>query len=115
MPIIGPGYDDPEYDNYDPAWRDQDTPFRRWLVEKLTDAGSNCPAEIASIYAPANRYHGLSTTDLGNLATLASTTIDVVQAAHKADLADWTREQQLRDHPDLAVLDADLDRIRRHS
>ncbi|WP_327153666.1 hypothetical protein OHU45_04655 [Streptomyces tubercidicus] len=25
-------------------------------------------------------------------------------------LDEWAREQQLRDHPDLAVLDADLDR-----
>ncbi|MEW2398060.1 hypothetical protein [Streptomyces sp. NPDC046862] len=33
MPIIGP--DDREYDNYDPAWKTQDTPFRRWLVEPL--------------------------------------------------------------------------------
>ncbi|WP_434600086.1 hypothetical protein [Streptomyces sp. A5-4] len=40
---------------------------------------------------------------------------DDVRAAHKADLAEWAREQPLRDHPDLAVLDADLDRIaRRH-
>lgn len=111
MPI-GPGHDDPEYDNYDPAWASQDTPFRRWLVEKLTEAGSSCPAEIASCHAPTNRYHGLSDIDLGNLATLTGTSIDAVQAAHKADLADWAREQQLRDHPELAVLDADLDRIR---
>ncbi|MGW2028154.1 hypothetical protein [Streptomyces decoyicus] len=61
-------------------------------------------------YAPANRYHGLSREDVDLLATVADTTIEAVQAAHKADLDDWAREQQLRDHPDLAVLDADLDR-----
>ncbi|MEV6676230.1 hypothetical protein AB0N09_05085 [Streptomyces erythrochromogenes] len=55
MPTIGPGYDDPEYDNYDPAWRHQDTHFRRWLHEKLTAAGSTCAADIAASYAPANR------------------------------------------------------------
>ncbi|MGW2511285.1 hypothetical protein ACWC0A_18000 [Streptomyces scopuliridis] len=115
MPIIGPGPDDPECDNHDPAWRYQDTPFRRWLHEHLTAAGSNCAAEIAAGYAPANRYHGLSTIDLDNLATLTGATIDAVQAAHKADLGEWAREQQLRDHPDLAVLDADLDRIRHRS
>ncbi|WP_274916555.1 hypothetical protein [Streptomyces sp. WZ-12] len=52
MPIIGPGYDDPEYDNYDPAWKTQDTPFRRWLVAKLTDAGVSNPTWVASLYAP---------------------------------------------------------------
>ncbi|MFI6689089.1 hypothetical protein [Streptomyces sp. NPDC050485] len=46
---------------------------------------------------------------------MTGTTVDAVQAAHKADLKEWAGEQQLRDHPDLAVLDADLDRIRRCS
>ncbi|SHL75258.1 hypothetical protein [Streptomyces yunnanensis] len=114
MPI-GPGFDDPEYDNYDPAWRHQDTPFRRWLHERLTAAGSDCSADIAASYAPANRYHGLNAIDLDDLATLTDTTGAAVQAAHKADLDEWAREQQLRDHPDLAVLDADLDRIRHRS
>ncbi|MFD3420938.1 hypothetical protein [Streptomyces decoyicus] len=50
MPIIGPGYDDPEYDNYDPAWETQDTPFRRWLFEKLTATGAT--ASMALSYAP---------------------------------------------------------------
>ncbi|MFJ2864021.1 hypothetical protein [Kitasatospora sp. NPDC087314] len=113
MPIIGPGHDDPEYDNYDPAWKTQDTPFRRWLLEKLTEAGSS--ADIAASYAPANRYHGLDDLDLDLLATLTDTTTDDVKAAHKADLDEWAREQQLREHPDLAVLDADLDRIRHRS
>ncbi|MGW5816510.1 hypothetical protein [Streptomyces noursei] len=115
MPLIGPGPDDPEYDNYDPAWRDQDTPFRRWLYERLKAAGSSCPADIAAGHAPTNRYHGLSDIDLDDLAALTDTTIEAVQAAHKADLVEWAREQQLRDHSDLAVLDADLDRIRHRS
>ncbi|MFF1716547.1 hypothetical protein [Streptomyces sp. NPDC058268] len=115
MPTIGPGPDDAEYDNHDPDWEAQDTSFRRWLFEKLTEAGSSCPADIASTYAPANRYHGLSSVDQGTLAILTGTTVDAVQAAHKADLGEWAREQQLRDHPDLAVLDADLDRIRHRS
>ncbi|MFI2259821.1 hypothetical protein [Streptomyces tubercidicus] len=50
MPIIGSGYDDPEYDHYDPAWETQDTPFRRWLFEKLTAAGAT--ASMAFSYAP---------------------------------------------------------------
>ncbi|WP_331768168.1 hypothetical protein [Embleya sp. NBC_00896] len=54
-------------------------------------------------------------TDAELLAILTDTTADRVRAAHKADLEDWAREQELRDHPDLAVLDADLDRIRDHS
>ncbi|MFI7102795.1 hypothetical protein ACIBK8_25955 [Streptomyces sp. NPDC050161] len=115
MPIIGPGPDDPEYDDYDPAWKTQDTPFRRWLVEKLTEAGFIGPEWVASLYAPVNRYHGLSREDLDLLAIATRTTIDAVQAAHKADLGQWAREQELRDHPDLAVLDADLDRIRHRS
>ncbi|WP_181924111.1 hypothetical protein [Streptomyces inhibens] len=49
---------------------------------------------------------------MGLISTLTGVSLDAVRAAHKADLADWAREQQLRDHPDLAVLDADLDRIR---
>lgn len=112
MPTIGPGPDDPENDTLDPAWRTLDTPFRRWLVERLTAAGAIAPAvETASLYAPANRYNGLSEIDCALLATLTRTTTDVVRAAHKADLRDWAREQELRDHPDLVVLDADLDRI----
>ncbi|MGW1071533.1 hypothetical protein [Streptomyces sp. NPDC002537] len=115
MPIIGPGPDDPENDDWDPSWDDQDTPFRRWLYEKLTAAGFDYAADAAGIYAPANRYNGLDDINMVILATLTDTSIDAVQAAHKADLADWAREQQLRDHPDLAVLDADLDRIRHRS
>ncbi|MGW4181276.1 hypothetical protein ACWEK2_03885 [Streptomyces albidoflavus] len=113
MPI-GPGPDDPENDNYDPAWTTQDTPFRQWLVEKLTLAGSRSPLEIATTYAPANRYHGLHSDEQHLLATLTGATVKAVQAAHKADLDEWGREQQLRSHPDLAVVDADLDRIQRH-
>jgi len=52
---------------------------------------------------------------MGIIATLTHVSLDAVRAAHKADLADWAREQRLRDHPDLVVLDADLDRIRRRS
>ncbi|MEU9420164.1 hypothetical protein [Streptomyces sp. NPDC048272] len=115
MPTIGPGYDDPEYDNHDPAWRHQDTPFRRWLHEKLAEAGSTCAADIAAGYAPANRYNGMNSADLDTLAMLTGTDIDDVHSAHKADLGHWAREQQLRDHPDLAVLDADLDRLRHRS
>ncbi|MFD6471095.1 hypothetical protein [Streptomyces goshikiensis] len=115
MAAIGPGYDDPEYDNYDPDWRHQDTPFRRWLHERLTAAGSRCAADIAAAYAPANRYNGLPSDDMDTLATLTGASIDGVRSAHKADLDDWAREQQLCDHPDLAGLDADLDRLRRRS
>ncbi|MGG7568716.1 hypothetical protein [Streptomyces sirii] len=111
MPIIGPGYDDPEYDDYDPDWKTQDTPFRRWLFEKLTEAGCDYAADAAGIYAPANRYNGLNDDRAGLLADLTGVSLDAVRAAHKADLAEWAREQRLRDHPDLVVLDADLDRI----
>ena len=48
----------------------------------------------------------------GLLTILTGVTVEEVHAAHKADLSAWAREQQLRDHPDLAVLDADLDLIR---
>ncbi|GAA3108381.1 hypothetical protein ACFQ0X_43810 [Streptomyces rectiviolaceus] len=111
MAIIGPGPDDPEYDNYDPAWRHQDTPFRRWVYEKLTAAGFTVAHDMATSCAPANRYNGLSDDQVDEIAFLAHVTHDEVRAAHKADLAEWAREQQLREHPDLAVLDADLDRI----
>lgn len=111
MPIIGPGPDDPEYDNYDPAWQTQDTPFRLWLRGKLAAAGFPYPQDMASTLAPANRYRGLSSLEMSTIALITDTSIDEVQAAHKADIAAWMREQQLRDHPDLAVLDADLNRI----
>jgi hypothetical protein len=115
VPLIGPGHDDPEYDNYDPAWRQQDTPFRRWLLERLTEAGNACAEDIAASYAPVNRYHGLDALDLNDITVLTDAPIEQVRAAHKADLADWAGEQQLRDHPGLAVLDADLERIGRRS
>ncbi|MGW1071573.1 hypothetical protein [Streptomyces sp. NPDC002537] len=112
MPITGPGPDDPENDTWDPAWKSQDTPFRRWLAEKLGEAGHIDPVGIASLYAPDNRYNGLSRDNRALLAALTGATLADVQAAHKADLDEWAHEQQLRDHPDLAVLGADLDRIR---
>ncbi|MET9468018.1 hypothetical protein ABZY44_25105 [Streptomyces sp. NPDC006544] len=112
MPI-GPGYDDSEYDDYDPAWSEQSTSFRRWLIDKLTNAGSSCALDIASSFAPANRYNGLSAVDMDNLALLTGTSYHDVRAAHRDDLAEWAGEQQLMDHPDLAVLDAD--RIRHRS
>ncbi|MYW03394.1 hypothetical protein [Streptomyces sp. SID3343] len=103
---------EPEYDDYDPAWRTQGIVFRRWLVDSLAAADSDLPAEAVTCFAPANRYHGLSETNAELLAILTSTTVDMVRAAHRADLKDWAREQELRDQPGLAVLDADLDRIR---
>ncbi|MFJ4771030.1 hypothetical protein ACIP88_18275 [Streptomyces uncialis] len=115
MPVIGPGPGDPENDDWDPGWEDQDTPFRRWLHDKLTAAGFECAADAAGIYAPANRYNGLDDAQMGLIAILTGVGPDAVRAAHKADLGAWSREQQLRDHPDLAVLDADLDRIRHRS
>ncbi|MEU3978356.1 hypothetical protein ACIQIG_33130 [Streptomyces bacillaris] len=111
MPI-GPGHDDPEYDNYDPAWRDQDTPFRQWIAQRL---GPDLPAEAAALYAPVNRYHGLSHTTADTIATITGTTVSDVMAAHRADLDAWAVEQELRSHPGLAVVDADLDRIRHRS
>ncbi|WP_327393902.1 hypothetical protein [Streptomyces phaeochromogenes] len=107
MPIIGPGPDDPKNDHWDPV--------RRWLYEKLTAAGLESAADAAGLYAPANRYNGLDDINTGIIAALTGARPAAVRAAHKADLADWAREQQLRDHPDLAVLDADLDRIRHRS
>ncbi|MGI3198676.1 hypothetical protein ACRJ4W_08800 [Streptomyces sp. GLT-R25] len=114
MPIIGPGPDDPEHDHWGPAWEDHDTPFRRWPYEKLTTAGLESAADAAGLCAPANRYNGLDHINTGIIATLTGASPAAVRAAHKADLADWAREQ-LRDHPDLAVLDADLNRIRHRS
>lgn len=111
MPIIGPGHDDPEYDNYDPSWRHQDTPFRRWLVAQLAAADSTLPADFATMYAPANRYNGLDEESVETIALLTGASPDEVRAAHAADITDWIREQQLRDHPDLVSVDADLDRI----
>ncbi|MFC8660735.1 hypothetical protein [Streptomyces sp. NPDC057199] len=113
--IIGPGPDDSENDNWDPAWEDHDTSFRRWLYEKLTAAGleSSAAADVAGFYAPANRYNGLDDINMGIIAVLTGP--DAVRAAHKADLDEWACEQQLRDHPDLAALDAELDRIQHRS
>ncbi|MGQ7754281.1 hypothetical protein ACUN29_38445 [Streptomyces sp. WC2508] len=102
MPI-GPGYDDSEYDNYDPAWHDQDTPFRQWLYEKLTAAGFSHAHDLAACKAPANRYNGLDDSEMAGITMATGTSIDDVRDAHKADLADWASEQQLRDHPDMAL------------
>ncbi|MYW06716.1 hypothetical protein [Streptomyces sp. SID3343] len=115
--MAGRDLDDPEaeFDDHDPAWDTRDTPFRRWLIDGLTAAGSTLPAEAVSLFAPVNRYGGLSETNADLLAILTHTTVDMVRAAHKADLQHWAREQELRDHPDLTVLDADPDRIRDHS
>ncbi|MER0485148.1 hypothetical protein ABR737_43685 [Streptomyces sp. Edi2] len=101
MPIIGPGYDDPESTTTTPPGRPR-TPFRRWLFEKFAAAGCEYAADAAGIYAPANRYHGLDDINMG-IATLTGISPDAVRAAHKADLADWAREQQFRDHPDLVA------------
>ncbi|NEA20183.1 hypothetical protein [Streptomyces halstedii] len=109
MPI-GPGPDDPENDNYDPAWHDQDTPFRRWIASKLAARNGVSP-EFATVYAPANRYHGLNDEAENTISLITGTSPEEVREAHTADLADWKLEQQLRDHPDLAVVDADLNRI----
>ncbi|MFC8723739.1 hypothetical protein [Streptomyces bacillaris] len=109
MPI-GPGPDDPENDDYDPAWRHQSTPFRRWIASKLADR-DGVPPEIAMVYAPANRYNGITDETVGTIALLTGTSPEEVRQAHREDLADWALEQQLRDHPDLAVVDADLNRI----
>ncbi|MGW1997743.1 hypothetical protein [Embleya sp. NPDC001921] len=104
-----------ESDDYDPAWRTRDTPFRRWLVAGLIAAGSDLPAEAVSCFAPADRYRGLSRENAELFAVLTDTTVVRVRAAHKVDLRDRARERELRDHSDLAVLDAGLDRIRDHS
>ncbi|MCZ0983937.1 hypothetical protein O1L60_45055 [Streptomyces diastatochromogenes] len=114
MPIIGPGLDDPEYDDYDPAWRGQDTPLRRWLLEKLTAAGNSCAADIACSYAPANRYNGLSDGDCDDLAVITGCTFEEVRAAHRQDLAVLREEQRvLTEQPELVVLGAELARIHR--
>ncbi|MEU9959832.1 hypothetical protein [Streptomyces sp. NPDC050982] len=107
--------DDPENDNWDPAWEDHDIPFRRRLYEKLTAAALEYAADAAGRYAPANRHNALDDISTGIIATLTGAGPDAMRAAHKANLADGAREQQLRDHPDLAVLDADLDRIQHRS
>ncbi|MEU7154747.1 hypothetical protein AB0B15_43125 [Streptomyces sp. NPDC045456] len=39
------GPDDPECDDYDPAWEREVTPFRRWLYEKLTASGFRRPLQ----------------------------------------------------------------------
>ncbi|MEU7156027.1 hypothetical protein AB0A98_06220 [Streptomyces chrestomyceticus] len=111
MPIIGPGHDDPEYDGYDPAWRHQNTRFRQWLHERLTAAGFPHAADLAATCAPANRYNGLTDEAAATLALLTDTSLDEVRAAHNADIAAWIREQELVDHPDLAAVDANLNRI----
>ncbi|MCR8945151.1 hypothetical protein NW249_23830 [Streptomyces sp. OUCMDZ-4982] len=62
-----------------------------------------------------NRFHGLSGESADAIATITDTTVSDVMAAHRADLDAWAMEQKLRVHPDLAVVDADLDRIRHRS
>ncbi|MEV5347155.1 hypothetical protein [Streptomyces achromogenes] len=111
MPIIGPGPNDREYDNWDPTWKHHDTPFRLWIYRKLKEAGAQHADDIAITSAPDNRYNGLDDLQAELIATLTNTTIDEVRAAHREDLAAWAQEQQLHDHPDLAILDADLNRI----
>ncbi|KOT79252.1 hypothetical protein ADK70_31245 [Streptomyces rimosus subsp. pseudoverticillatus] len=66
---------------------------------------------MAEVCASANRYNGLDDMKTSTLATLTDTSLSEVRAAHKADIAAWKREQELAAHPDLAAVDADLDRI----
>lgn len=40
---------------------------------------------------------------MAGITMATGTSIDDVRDAHKADLADWASEQQLRDHPDMAL------------
>ncbi|WP_165417095.1 hypothetical protein, partial [Streptomyces rimosus] len=88
----------------------QNTPFRQWLFEKLTAADFLYP-DMARMWAPDNRYNGLDDEAVDAIAMLTGASFDEVRAAHKADIAAWMREQELHDHPDLAVADADLNRI----
>ncbi|MEL5958351.1 hypothetical protein AADR41_26915 [Streptomyces sp. CLV115] len=61
MPI-GPGYDDPEYDNYDPARHGQNTPLRQWLYEKLAATGLSHAHDLAAGQAPPPTGTTASTT-----------------------------------------------------
>ncbi|MFC8625712.1 hypothetical protein [Streptomyces anulatus] len=76
---------------------------------------SELPADFATMYVSANRYNGLDAEAVETIAILTGTDPHGVRAAHAADITDWSGEQQLRDHPDLVAVHADLDRIRRRS
>lgn len=92
---------------------DYDTPFRRWLAERAPAVDAHDPDGFAATFAPSNRFDGLTDDDFGLLAVLTGTTEQEVRAAHKEDIAAWIRENELREHPDLVVLDAELDRAAR--
>ncbi|MFD0162887.1 hypothetical protein ACFVJH_01840 [Streptomyces decoyicus] len=83
MPIIGPGYDDPEYDNYDPAWESPGHSLPAMAVREAHRGRRHC--EHGLQLRPAKRYHGLSREDFDYLATVADTAIEAGQAAHQAD------------------------------
>ncbi|MCX5097988.1 MULTISPECIES: hypothetical protein [unclassified Streptomyces] len=53
--------------------------------------------------SPSARYNGLDDSEMAGITMATGTSIDDVRYAHKADLADWASEQQLRDHPDMAL------------
>ncbi|RSO10729.1 hypothetical protein DMH18_11245 [Streptomyces sp. WAC 06783] len=72
--------------------------------------GSPCP-DMARMWAPDNRYNGLDDESVDAIAMLTGASFYEVRAAHKADVAAWMREQELADHPDLAAVDADLNRV----
>ncbi|MFF1493699.1 hypothetical protein [Streptomyces sp. NPDC058304] len=52
MPVIGPGFDDPEYDNYDPAWRGRTRRSGDGCWGNSPRRGSSCPADIERVTSP---------------------------------------------------------------
>ncbi|WP_157993065.1 hypothetical protein [Streptomyces sp. Go-475] len=78
--------------------------------------GTVAPPSAQPVTRSSTAVTALSDDALVLLAILTgTTTTDDVLAAHEAGLAEWKREQELRRYPELAVLDADLDRMARRS
>lgn len=89
------------------------TRFGQWITERAARAGHSDPAGFAALWAPDNRHNGLDERSADVLASLIGATCAEVRAAHKADISEWVREQKLYDHPDIAGIDADLERAAR--
>ncbi|MCZ1012571.1 hypothetical protein O1L68_43590 [Streptomyces lydicus] len=90
-----------------PRVGDPGHPLHRWLFEKLTTAGSSTPPALLVSSCLPTGAAALTISKWGLIAAFIGVSVDAVCEAHRAGVAVWAGERQLRDYPGLAVLGAD--------
>ncbi|MFF7250746.1 UDP-N-acetylmuramate dehydrogenase [Embleya sp. NPDC008237] len=94
-----------------------------WLLQQLghqpgSRLGAGVWCSTRRVLTLVAREHATATAFTGALSRLVTdveTAFGICLRPEPTDLRDWARGQELREHPGLAVLDADTDRIRDHS